>query len=50
MVPAADLEGYVTGHLNVNGEQIDVLDLEEKAIALGAANLNEWIPTTEALS
>jgi len=49
MVPAADLEGYVTGHLDLNGEQIDVLDLE-KAIALSAANQNEWIPATEALS
>ena len=49
MLPVADLEGYVTGHLDLNGEQIDVLDLE-KAIALSAANQNEWIPATEALS
>jgi hypothetical protein len=49
MVTAADLEGYVTGHLDLNGEQIDVLDLE-KAIALSAAIQNEWIPATEALS
>jgi chemotaxis signal transduction protein len=49
MVPAAELEGYVTGHLDVNGEQIDVLDLE-KSIALCAANQNEWIPAGEELS
>jgi chemotaxis signal transduction protein len=49
MVPATDLEGYVTGHLDFNGEQIEVVDLE-KAIALGAANQKDWIPATEALS
>ena len=49
MLPAADLEGYVTGRLDVNGEQIEVLDLE-KAIAFSAANKNEWIPATEELS
>jgi len=49
MVPAADPEGYVTGHLDLNGEQIDVLDLE-KSIALSASSNNEWIPTTEELS
>ena len=48
MVPAADLEGYVTGHLDLNGEQIEVLDLE-KAIAFSASSGNEWIPATEAL-
>jgi chemotaxis signal transduction protein len=48
MVPAADLEGYVTGHLDLKGEQIEVLDLE-KAIALGAANQNDGTPATEAL-
>jgi chemotaxis signal transduction protein len=49
MVPAADLEGYVTGHLHLNGEQIEVLDLE-KAIAFSASSSNEWIPATEASS
>jgi len=48
MVPAADLEGYVTGHLDLNGEQIEVLDLE-KAIAFSASSSDEWIPATEAL-
>ncbi len=49
MAPAADLEGYVTGHLDLNGEQIEVLDLE-KAIAFSASSSSEWIPSTEALS
>ena len=49
MLPASDPEGFVAGHLDLNGDQIDVLDLE-KAIALSAANQNEWIPATEALS
>jgi chemotaxis signal transduction protein len=49
MAPAADLTGYVTGHLDLNGEQIEVLDLE-KAIAFSASGHNEWIPGTEALS
>jgi chemotaxis signal transduction protein len=48
MVPAADLDGYVTGHLDLNGEQIEVLDLE-KAIAFSASSTNEWIPATEPL-
>jgi len=49
MLPAENPDGFVTGHLDLNGEQIDVLDLE-KAIAFSAANKNEWIPATEALS
>ncbi len=49
MVPAVDHEGYVTGHLDLNGDQIEVLDLE-KAIAFSASSHNEWFPGTEALS
>jgi chemotaxis signal transduction protein len=49
MLPVADPDGFVTGCLDLNGEQIEVLDLE-KAIAFSAAKQNEWIPATEALS
>jgi len=49
MFPAAKNGGFVTGRLDLNGEQIDVLDLE-KAIAISAATKDEWIPATEALS
>jgi chemotaxis signal transduction protein len=49
MLPVANPDGFVTGRLDLNGEQIEVLDLE-KAIAFSAAYQNEWIPATEALS
>jgi len=49
MLPAENPDGFVTGCLDLNGEQIEVLDLE-KAIAFSAASKNEWIPATEALS
>ena len=49
MLPAGDDGGFVTGHLDFNGEQIQVLDLE-KAIAISAANKDNWIPATEELS
>jgi chemotaxis signal transduction protein len=49
MLPAENPDGFVTGCLDLNGEQIQVLDLE-KAIAFSAANKNDWIPATEALS
>ena len=49
MIPAPDQSGIVAGTLDFNGEQVDVLDLE-KAIAIGAANKEELIPATEALS
>jgi len=49
MLPAENPGGFVTGRLDLNGEQIEVLDLE-KAIAFSAANKNDWIPATEALS
>jgi len=48
MLPAENPGGFVTGHLDFNGEQIDVLNLE-KAIAFSAASKNEWLPATEAL-
>jgi hypothetical protein len=49
MIPGADHDGFVTGHLNLHGEQIDVLDLE-KAIAISATNQAEWSTATERLS
>jgi chemotaxis signal transduction protein len=48
MLPAADQDGFVTGLLDLNGEQIAVLDLE-KAIAINAASKEKWTPATEAL-
>ena len=49
MIPGVEHDGFVIGHLNLNAEQIDVLDLE-KAIAISAAaNQGEWSPATEAL-
>ena len=49
MLPAGNDGGFVTGHLVLRGEQIQVLDLE-KAIAISAANKDQWIPVMEALS
>lgn len=49
MLPIADQSGFVTGYLDLNGEQIDVLDIE-KAIAISTAGNQELIPATEALS
>jgi len=49
MLPAEDDSGFVTGHLDLKGEQIQVLDLE-KAIAISAANKGQRIPASEALS
>jgi chemotaxis signal transduction protein len=49
MIPGADDDGFVTGHLNLNGQQVDVLHLE-KAIAISAANQCERSNATEALS
>jgi chemotaxis signal transduction protein len=49
MFPAEGDAGFVTGYLDLNGERIDVVDLE-KTIAACAANKHESIPTTEALS
>jgi hypothetical protein len=42
-------EEFVTGYLDLNEEQIDVLDLE-KAIAAGVRSHEEPIPGSEALS
>ena len=49
MIPGAGDDGFVTGHLNLNGEQVDVLHLE-KAIAVSTANQCERSSATEALS
>jgi chemotaxis signal transduction protein len=49
MVPAACQDDFVTGCLDLKGEQIDVLDLE-KAIAAGARSEEESILAAEVLS
>ena len=49
VLPVADPDSFVDGRLDLNGEQIDVVDLE-RAIRASAANKDEWIPATEALS
>jgi chemotaxis signal transduction protein len=49
MLPGPEPEGFVTGRLDFNGEQIDVLDLE-KAIAISSTNVDEPIPVSEARS
>jgi chemotaxis signal transduction protein len=49
MLPAAGQAEYVNGCLDVNGEQIDVLDLE-KAIAAGARMEEALVQTAEAKS
>ena len=49
MLPAAGQDEFVTGCLDLNGEQIDVLDLE-RAIAAGARSEEESILAAEALS
>jgi chemotaxis signal transduction protein len=49
MVPEEDHGGFVVGRLDLNGEQIDVLDLE-KAIASCAVAKEEWVSATEVLS
>jgi len=49
MLPPMGQEEFVTGCLNLNEEQIDVLDLE-KAIAASASVEEESIPAAEALS
>jgi chemotaxis signal transduction protein len=49
MLPSAGREEFVSGCLDLNEEQIEVLDLE-KAIAAGARNEDETITAVEALS
>jgi CheW-like protein len=49
MQPAEDSGGCVIGRLDLDGEQIDVVDLE-KAITGGASGKGEWAPATEVLS
>ena len=49
MLPSMRQEEFVTGYLELNEEQIDVLDLE-KAIAAGVRNEEKAVPAVEALS
>jgi chemotaxis signal transduction protein len=49
LLPAVGEDDFVTGCLDLNGEQIDVLDLE-KAIAASASVEEALIPAAEALS
>jgi chemotaxis signal transduction protein len=49
MAPTEDHTGFVIGRLELNGEQIDVLDLE-KAIASCVFGREEQVPATEVLS
>jgi chemotaxis signal transduction protein len=48
MIPAEGEGGIAIGHLDLNGEQIEVLDLE-KAIAAGSADQEVANPVAEAL-
>lgn len=49
MLSPTSQEDFVAGHLDLNEERIDVLDLE-KAIAAGVRNEQETVPAAEALS
>jgi chemotaxis signal transduction protein len=49
MFPTAEHDEFVTGCLDLNGEQIDILDLE-KTIAAGARTQEESIAAAEVLS
>ena len=49
MIPGAESEGFVAGSFDLNGEQIDVLDLE-KAIASSVTHKDELVPATETMS
>jgi chemotaxis signal transduction protein len=49
MFPHTDTVDFVIGRLDLNGEQIDVLDLE-KAIAISTASKDESVPATEVVS
>jgi chemotaxis signal transduction protein len=49
MAPSEGRDEFVSGRLDLNEEQIDVLDLE-KAIAAGIRNEEETITAAEALS
>ena len=49
MLPSEGRDDFVSGRLELEQEQIDVLDLE-KAIAAGIRNEAEAIPAAEALS
>lgn len=49
MIAAEDRDGHVLGILNLNGERIEVVDLD-KTIALGTANSAALISSAEASS
>jgi hypothetical protein len=49
MLPEADASGFVIGYLDLNGEQIEIVDLE-RAIASNTINMSGHTPATEALS
>ena len=49
MLPEADPSGFVIGYLDLNGEQIEIVDLE-RAIASNTINMSGHMPATEALS
>jgi chemotaxis signal transduction protein len=49
LLPAAGQDEFVTGYLDLNGEQIEVLDLE-KTIAASAMIQERSIPAAEAMS
>jgi hypothetical protein len=49
MLPVAGQDEFVSGRLDLNEEQIEVLDLE-KAIAAGASSEQEATAKVEALS
>jgi chemotaxis signal transduction protein len=49
MFPQTDNVDFVIGHLDLNGEPIEVVDLE-KAIAISTASKDESVPAAEVLS
>jgi len=48
VLPASAQEGFITGCMDLNGEQIDVIDLE-RAIATSAKFSESSVPAVEAL-
>jgi len=49
MLPQSDSVDFVIGHLDLNGEQIEVVDLE-KAITMSTVSKEENVPAAEVLS
>lgn len=49
MIPESDVDGFVMGRLDLNGDRIDVLDLE-KAITSSNSQMDELVLATEATS